>query len=82
MCTDIQQLTCRGQRGQLECVCVCMYIQQLTCGGQRGQLEEVSTLLEHVCPKDPTQIVRLGTKYLYPLSYFTGSTFNIFNALL
>lgn len=41
-------------------------------GGEAENLEELLLSFHHMCPRDQTQIIRLGCKPLYPLCHVTS----------
>lgn len=39
----------------------------------RGQLEEVGSFISRWCPRNKTQVIRLGSKDIYPLTNLDSS---------
>lgn len=65
------------------CVCTCVHGYPVTCHGIhmevkgtcvefRSQLMGISSLLYHLSPRDPTQVIRLDGSHICPLSHLPG----------
>lgn len=52
------------------CVMVCIW--------RSDKNRRESILFSYVGPKDPTQVIRLGGKYLYPLSHVVNPSLTLF----